>query len=78
PNSYTSTGRVNVQVNSLLPDKVGMSAADQQKTIDQVRQTLTSAVNLAKVVRATDLANTVASDRDVADRVAGLQNAIKI
>ncbi|MGL4314365.1 MAG: XrtA system polysaccharide chain length determinant [Sphingomonas sp.] len=78
PNSYTSTARVTIQVNSLLPDKVGLTPADQQKTIDQVRQTLTSAVNLAKVVRATDLANTVASDRDVADRVAGLQNAIRI
>ncbi|MDN8985982.1 hypothetical protein Q0P28_13780, partial [Staphylococcus aureus] len=43
-----------------------------------VRQTLTSAVNLEKVVRGTDLAQGVASDRDVADRVAGLQNAIKV
>lgn len=78
PNSYTSTARINVQINSLLPDKVGITPADQQKTIDQVRQTLTSAVNLAKVVRGTDLANTVATDRDVADRVASLQKSIRI
>jgi len=78
PNSYTSTARINIQINSLLPDKVGITSADQQKAIDQVRQTLTSAVNLAKVVRGTDLANTVANDRDVADRAASLQQSIKI
>ena len=78
PNSYTSRARINVQINSLLPDKVGITTADQQKTIDGIRTTLTSSVNLAKVVRATDLTSTVATDRDVADRVAGLQQAIKI
>lgn len=78
PNSYTSRARVNVELNSLLPDKVGISTSDQQKAVDRVRQTLTSAVNLAKVVRSTDLASTVATDRDVSDRVAGLQQAIKI
>jgi polysaccharide chain length determinant protein (PEP-CTERM system associated) len=78
PNTYTSTARINVQINSLLPDAVGITPADQQKAIDGVRTTLTSAVNLTKVVRSTDLANTVSNDRDVADRVAALQNAIKI
>jgi uncharacterized protein involved in exopolysaccharide biosynthesis len=35
-------------------------------------------VNLRKVVQGTDLANTVSSERDIADRVAGLQKAITI
>ena len=78
PNSYESRARVFVQMQTILPNAVGISPADQQKDIDTIRQTLTSAVNLEKVVRGTDLANSVSSPADVADRVAGLQKAIKI
>lgn len=78
PNTYESKARVFVQMQSILPSTVGITPADQQKDVDRVRQTLTSAVNLEKVVRGTDLANTVQTDRDVADRVAGLQKAITI
>ncbi|OYY89155.1 MAG: chain-length determining protein [Sphingomonas sp. 28-66-16] len=78
PNSYGSRARVSVQMQSILPGKIGITPDEQARNIDRVRQTLTSAVNLAKVVRGTDLANTIANDRDVADRVAALQNAIKI
>ncbi|MEG3085829.1 XrtA system polysaccharide chain length determinant [Sphingomonas sp. PB4P5] len=78
PNSYESRARVFVQMQTLLPSRVGITALDQQKDVDRVRQTLTSAANLEKVVRGTDLANTVQTDRDVADRVAGLQKAITI
>lgn len=77
-NTYTSRARVSVQLQSILPSKIGITPADQAKDVDRVRQTLTSAVNLAKVVRGTDMANSVANDRDVADRVAGLQTAIKV
>ena len=78
PNSYESRARVSVQMNTILPNAVGITPADQQKDMDTIRQTLTSAVSLEKVVRGTDLANTVKTDRDVADRVAGLSKAIKI
>ncbi len=78
PSSYESHARVSVQMQTILPGKVGITPGDQQKGVDSVRATLTSAVNLEKVVRGTDLANTVANDRDVADRVAALQAAIKI
>ncbi|MDO7844295.1 XrtA system polysaccharide chain length determinant [Sphingomonas immobilis] len=78
PSSYESTARVFAQVQTILPEKVGITAADQQKSIDTMRQTLTSAANLEKVVRGTDLAATVANDKDVADRVAGLQKVVKI
>ncbi|SDA29191.1 XrtA system polysaccharide chain length determinant [Sphingomonas sp. NFR15] len=78
PSSYESTARVFAQMQTLLPAAVGISPADQQKNLDTVRQTLTSADNLEKVVRGTDLANTVATDKDVADRVAALQRAVKI
>jgi polysaccharide chain length determinant protein (PEP-CTERM system associated) len=80
PSRYDSKARVFVQMRSVLPagaDSV-QDANDDARDIDTVRQTLTSAVSLEKVVRGTDLAKTVSSDRDIADRVAGLQTAIKI
>lgn len=78
PNRYESHARVFVQLRQILPTDNAVAQVDQQKDVDRIRQTLTSAVNLEKVVRGTALANTVANDRDVADRVAGLQKAIKI
>ena len=78
PSRYESRARVMIQMRSLLPSDLNGSAADQAGGVDQLRQTLVSAVNLEKVVRGTDLAQTVASDRDVADRVAGLATAIKV
>ena len=78
PASYAAKARLSVVAQSLLPTKIGISPDEQAKGLDRVRQTLTSAVNLAKVVRGTDLAASAPTDRDVADRAASLQNAIKI
>ena len=78
PNSYKSEARLQIQSQSLLPDKVGISANDRLASITAVRQALTSAENLEKIVRTTDLAKHVASQRDVADKVAGLQKNIAI
>lgn len=78
PNRYEAKARVFVQMSSALPAAIGMTAADEQNDVDTIRQTLTSAVNLEKVVRGTDLANTVSGPQDIADRVAGLQTSIKI
>ena len=78
PNQYESRARVLVQLRQILPSDGPSSQQDQQKDIDRIRQTLTSAVNLEKVVRGTELANTVATDKDVAARVAGLQQKIKV
>ncbi|AXJ94268.1 MULTISPECIES: XrtA system polysaccharide chain length determinant [unclassified Sphingomonas] len=78
PSRYESRARVFVQMQSILPATMDAPAGQAQQDVDTVRQTLISAVNLEKVVRGTDLANTVSSDRDVADRVAGLASAIKV
>ncbi|MEH3159253.1 MAG: chain-length determining protein [Sphingomonas taxi] len=78
PSRYESKARVFVQMQSILPPTMDAPAQTQQKDVDTIRQTLVSAVNLEKVVRGTDLAQTVSSDRDVADRVAGLATAIKV
>jgi polysaccharide chain length determinant protein (PEP-CTERM system associated) len=78
PSKYESSARVFVQMQNILPSAMDGNPQTAQKDVDTIRQTLVSAVNLEKVVRGTDLANTVSSDRDVADRVAGLAQAIKI
>ncbi|WP_448502265.1 XrtA system polysaccharide chain length determinant [Sphingomonas sp.] len=79
PNQYVSTARIFVQMQSILPAQDGsIQQVEAQRDIERVRQTLTSAVNLRKVVLGTELAGTVASERDVADRIAGLQKAIKL
>jgi len=78
PSKYESHARVFVQVQSLLPATLDAPPVAGQRDVDTIRQTLTSAVNLEKVVRGTDLANTVASDRDLADRIAALALNIKV
>jgi polysaccharide chain length determinant protein (PEP-CTERM system associated) len=78
PARYESRARVFVQMNNVLPIGNGPQQQSPQDSVDTIRQTLTSAVNLEKVVRGTDLARSVSSDRDVADKVAGLQGQIKV
>jgi polysaccharide chain length determinant protein (PEP-CTERM system associated) len=78
PSRYEAKARVFVQMQSILPADLAGAPSDQQRAVDQIRQTLVSNVNLQKVVRGTDLAQTVSTDRDVADRAAGLAQAIKV
>ncbi|MFV0624576.1 XrtA system polysaccharide chain length determinant [Sphingomonas sp. ac-8] len=80
PNRYTSVARLSVQMRSILPagSATGGVEVQQGDDLDRVRQTLVSAYNLDKVVRGTSLANTVANDRDLAERIGMLQNAIRI
>ena len=78
PSRYDSRARVLVRMGSLLPAGLDGSQAQAASNVDRLRQTLISAVNLEKVVRGTDLANTVATDADVADRVAGLAQNIRV
>lgn len=78
PNSYESRSRIFVQMQSILPGKMGITPIEQQKDVDRVRQTLTSAVNLEKVVRGTDLSLSVAGARDMAGKVEMLRTNIKV
>jgi len=78
PDSYESKARVLVELRQVLPSDGGAGTAGQQQDIDRIRQTLTSAVNLEKVVRSTDLAKTITKPADLGARIAGLQKAIKL
>lgn len=78
PSRYEARARVFVQMQSILPAGFAGTPNDQGRTVDQIRQTLISNVNLQQVVRGTDLAQTVGNDREVADRAAGLAQSIKV
>src|SRR3546814_8392702 len=58
PNSYESRARIFIQLDDALAEQVGIGVADETRDIERIRQTLTSAVNLEKVVRAKDRKST--------------------
>jgi polysaccharide biosynthesis transport protein len=78
PNSYKSEARVQVLTQEILSSKVGISSGDRQRSVQQLQQTLTSSLNLEKVIRGTDLGQTVASDREMAGKVEGLRGKIEV
>jgi polysaccharide chain length determinant protein (PEP-CTERM system associated) len=78
PSSFESKAKIYVEAQSILPGKMGVTPIEQQQDVDRVRQTLTSAENLEKVVRSTDLAQSVASDKDIGAKAGMLRKSIKI
>lgn len=78
PNSYESKARVYVKTQSLLEDKLGITQVQAQQDLDRLRQTLASADNLEKVVRTTDLAQTVSGPSDIAARITTLREHISV
>lgn len=77
-NSYESRAKIFVQVQSILPQQIGITPAERQNDMLRVRQTLTSSENLARVVRRTDLNGQVRSERDLASQVAAVRERIEI
>jgi polysaccharide chain length determinant protein (PEP-CTERM system associated) len=77
PNTYESKARIFVQIDDVLSDQIGIGG-DRKRDIERVRQTLTSSVNLSKVVRATRLGDKVTSDKQMEAAVAGLGKNIKV
>jgi polysaccharide chain length determinant protein (PEP-CTERM system associated) len=77
PNSYESKARIFVQIDDVLSDQIGIGG-DRKRDIERVRQTLTSAVNLEKVVRATRLGDKVVNEKQMEGTVASLGKAIKV
>jgi hypothetical protein len=77
PNTYESKARIFVQIDDVLSDQIGIGG-DRKRDIERVRQTLTSSVNLEKVVRATRLGDKVTSAKQMEGAVAGLVKNIKV
>ncbi|WP_068077095.1 XrtA system polysaccharide chain length determinant [Novosphingobium lentum] len=78
PNSYESKARIFVQLDDVLAEQIGIGAGDRRRDIDRVRQTLTSSVNLEKVVRGTRLGDQVTTDKQMEAMVIDVGKAIKV
>ncbi|QGN53206.1 XrtA system polysaccharide chain length determinant [Novosphingobium sp. Gsoil 351] len=78
PNSYESKARIFVQLDDVLAEQIGIGPNDARRELQRVRQTLTSAVNLEKVVRATRIGETVADRRQMEAAVALLSKEVTV
>jgi len=78
PNSYQSRARIFIQLDDALAEQVGIGVADRKRDIDRIRQTLTSAVNLEKVVRSTRIGDTIETPKQMETAVLGMAKDIKV
>ena len=78
PNTYESQTRLFVQLDDVLADQVGIGADSREKAIARVRQTLTSAVNMEKVVRSTRIGREVTTPAQMDAAIATLMKNVKV
>ena len=78
PNTYESKARIFVQLDDPLAEQIGIGVGDRRRDIDRVRQTLTSAVNLEKVIRGTSLGDGITSPKQMEAMVLALGKAVKV
>jgi len=78
PNGYESRARIFVQLDDPLAKQIGMDPGDQKREIERIRQTLTSAINLEKVVRSTRLGEDVTNPKQMEKTVLDLAEDIKV
>ncbi len=77
PNSYESRARIFVQLDDVLAQQIGIKS-NQKGDIDRVQQTLTSAINLEKVIRSTSIGEEITSPKQMEGAVLGLGKKIKV
>ncbi|MEY4720793.1 MAG: hypothetical protein RIQ46_518 [Pseudomonadota bacterium] len=78
PNSYESRARIFVQLDDALAEQIGIGVGDRKRDIERVRQTLTSAINLEKVVKGTRIGEDVTTPRDVEAAVLELAKDVEV
>jgi polysaccharide chain length determinant protein (PEP-CTERM system associated) len=78
PNKYEAKARIFVQLDDPLAAKIGINESDQRRAVERVRQTLTGAINLEKVVRGTRIGDDVKTPKDLESAVAGLAKSVKV
>ncbi len=78
PNAYESKARIMIRAESPLNERVGITAGEERKVVERLGQALSSADNLAKVVRGTDLGRTVASEAELAGKIAALRKNVEV
>jgi len=78
PNTYESRARVYVDWASLIPEKLGYQGANLLRQVDVVRRTLTSRVNMEKVVRRTELDVGLDNDKELDALIERMTNNISV
>lgn len=78
PNTYQSSTKIFVQLDDVLAQQIGIGPTARQKDIERVRETLSGAENLEKVIRSTRLDETVTSPSQMEQAVADLAKEIKV
>ena len=78
PNSYESKTRIFVQLEDVLAQQVGIGSGSIKRDIERVRQTMTSSVNLEKVIRSTHLGDEITTPRQMESAIAGLAKQIQV
>jgi uncharacterized protein involved in exopolysaccharide biosynthesis len=78
PNTYESDARIFVQLDDMLADQIGITAASRDKDIARIQSTLLSDVNLEKVIRSTKLGDKVANPSQMQSAITGLQKSIVV
>ncbi|MFA7586503.1 MAG: XrtA system polysaccharide chain length determinant [Novosphingobium sp.] len=78
PNTYESKARIFVQLDDALAEQIGLGTNSRKRDIERVRQTLTSAVNLEKVVRSTRIGENINNPKDTEAAVLALAKRIQV
>src|SRR5687768_10748861 len=78
PSSYEAKARLFVQMQSILPNQIGITPDERANQLLRLKQTLTSNDNLVRVVRRTDLNSLVANERDMSGVVSALRTRITV
>ena len=78
PNSYESKARIYIQLDDVLSQQMGLGHGDRKNDVDRVRQTLTSAVNLEKVVRGTPIGAGITNPKNMEGAVLSLSKKVKV
>ncbi|MCP5392107.1 MAG: chain-length determining protein [Sphingomonadaceae bacterium] len=77
PNSYESNARIYVQLDDVLAEQLKI-AGGAERDITRVRQTLTSSVNLEKVIRSTRLGEGIDDKKKMESAIEGLTKAVTV
>ncbi len=78
PNTYESKARIYIQLDDVLSEQMGLGHGDRKNNIDRVRQTLTSAVNLEKVIRGTPIGAGITNPKSMEGAVLSLGKKVKV
>lgn len=78
PVSYESSARIMVRPQTVLSEKVGITAGERRKAVEMLQQSLGSSANLERVVKGTDIGRNVVSEAELAGAISALRPNIAV